>query len=57
MNEPKEPNVNTTYMYNIQFGQYLILQLLYIQISITFKGTGKECWLVQNYKEKGSIVH
>ena len=20
-------------------------------------GTGKECWLVQNYKEKGSIVH
>ena len=22
-----------------------------------FKGTGKECWLVQNYKEKGSSVH
>ena len=21
------------------------------------KGTGSECWLVQNYKEKGSIVH
>ena len=24
---------------------------------ISLKGTGWECWLVQNYKEKGSIIH
>ena len=56
MNEPKEPNVNATYMYNIQFRQYLIPQLyIQIRITLTLKVLGKIVGLCKTTKRKDQL--